>query len=115
MAGLASDVSLQIYVKLSSVDGADVKSSDNDITTAEREVETNVAVTDRKALVISGPNTGGKSVALKNRHQLRRKTRIVGHHPPAGCCLRGRGTDRDRHRNAVDAGALNPEMMAFDL
>ena len=54
MAGLASDVSLQIYVKLSSVDGADVKSSDNDITTAEREVETNVAVTDRKALVISG-------------------------------------------------------------
>ncbi len=129
------DVSLQILIKLSTVVAGSV-TGDNQFTTAEREVQTNVVVKDRKALVISGlirdnadeSNQGvpflrrlpglGKLMGTDTMRGERRELLVIIRPLVVTSEDEARlvsDIELRKHPNAVKAGALNPDVMEFDL
>lgn len=129
------DVSLQILINLSTVVAGTV-TGDNQFTTAEREVQTNVVVKDREALVISGlihdnaaeSNQGvsflqklpvlGKLMGTDTNLGEKRKLLVIIRPLVVTSEDEARiatDTQLRKHPNAVIAGALNPDVMEFDL
>ena len=129
------DVSLAIHIKLSSVVAGSV-TGDNQFTTAEREVQTNVVVKDRKALVISGlmrDNANEQNSGVPFLRKIPGFGKLMGTETTGGekrellVIIRPLVVTSDdearivsdielrKHPNAVDAGALNPDVLEFDL
>lgn len=130
------DVSMQLAIKISSVISGSTTTDDNQFTTSEREVNTNVVVKDRQALVISGlmrdnateNNSGvpglrkapgvGKlfgsedTVGEKGELLILIKPHVITNDDEAR--MIGDAQLR-RHPEAVRAGAVQPEVMEFDL
>lgn len=129
------DVSLQLLIKLSSVVAGSL-TGDNQFTTTEREVQTNVVVKDRQALVISGLMNDNASESKSGIPFLRKIPglgRILGSDSNTGdkrellVIIRPHVvTSEDeaqlasdiqlrKHPKAVNAGAINPDLLEFDL
>ena len=129
------DVSLELFINLSSV-GAAIGTQSNNFTTAEREVKTNVVVKDRQALVISGLMRDNSNESESGIPFLRKipgigkllgSENIQGEQRELLVIIRPQViTSEDearlasdaqlrKHPNAVDAGAINPDVSDFDL
>ncbi len=129
------DVSLQLFINLSSITAGTV-TGDNLFTTAEREVQTHVVVKDRQALVISGlirdnaseQKSGfpylrnipwlGKLMGSENdQGEQRELLIIIRPHVVTSEDEASLVSDAQlrKHPNAVDAGAIDPDVLEFDL
>ena len=128
------DVSLQLYMNISSLTGG--STANNQFTTSEREVQTNVVVKDRQALVISGlmrDNANESSDGVPFARKLPGVGKLLGSESSDGekgellILIRPHViTSEDearlvsddqlrKHPQAVDAGAINHDVLEFDL
>ena len=129
------DVSLQLFINLSSITAGTV-TGDNLFTTAEREVQANVVVKDRQALVISGlirDNASEQKSGFPYLRNIPWLGKLMGSETDQGeqrellVIIRPHVVTTEdeaqlvsdaqlrKHPNAVDAGAIDPDIMEFDL
>ena len=129
------DVSLQLYLKISSVTSGSL-TENNQFTTSEREVQTNVVIKDRQALVISGlirDNANKSNSGVPGLRKIPGAGKLFGSENSEGekgellILIRPHViTSEDeaqiasdsqlrKHPNAVDAGAVDHEVLEFDL